>query len=126
MKLFNKKKVKYNAYEEALMIFTAEVKSGRLDSCFEITENHDGDYITYIKYVFNKLDHIFNNLEFVKILNYHDITTRIYHGIINNKKINYCVQNQFAEALEAIAIRKSTKIQETNVDVLKEYIKKNK
>lgn len=126
MKLFNKKKVKYNAYEEALMIFTAEVKSGRLDSCFEITENHDGDYITYIKYVFNKLDHIFNNLEFVKILNYHDISTRIYHGIINNKKISYGVQNQLAEALEALATRKATKIQETNVDVLKEYIKKNK
>ena len=118
--------MKYNPYEEALMIFTTEVKSGGLDSYFEITEKHDGNYITYIKYVFNKLDHIFNNLEFVKILNYHDISTRIYHGIINNKKISYGVQNQLAEVLEALAIRKSTEIQETNVDVLKEYIKKNK
>ena len=126
MRLFNKKQMKYNPYEEALMIFTTEVKSGRLDSYFEITEKHDGNHITYIKYVFNKLDHIFNNLEFVKILNYHDISTRIYHGIINNKKISYGVQNQLAEVLEALAIRKSTEIQETNVDVLKEYIKKNK
>lgn len=51
--------------------------------------------------------------------------------LFNKKKVKYnayeeALQNQFAEALEAIAIRKSTKIQETNVDVLKEYIKKNK
>lgn len=127
MKPFRRKKeTKYNIYEEALMIFTAEVNSGKLDNCFKITEEHAGNNILSVKYVFKKPDHIFNNMEFTKILNYHDISTRIYHGIINNKKISYGVQNQLAEVLEALAIRKSTEIQETNVGCLKENIEKSK
>ena len=124
MKPFKKKESKYNIYEEALMVFTAEVNSGKLDNYFNITEERAGYNIRSVKYVFRKPDHIFNNMEFTKILNY-GITTKICHGILNDKKIGYTIQNKFADAMEEVSIRKSKKLENKIVDSLNEYIKQN-
>ena len=125
MKPFKKKESKYNIYEEALMIFTGEVNSGKLDNYFNITEERAGYNIRSVKYVFRKPDHIFNNMEFTKILNY-GITTKICHGILNDKKIGYTIQNKFADAMEEVSIRKSKKLENKIADSLNEYIKQNK
>ena len=125
MKPFRRKKeTKYNIYEEALMIFTAEVNSGKLDNCFKITEEHAGNNILSVKYVFKKPDHIFNNMEFTKILNY-GITTKMYHGILNDKKIDYAIQDKFADAMDEVVIRKSKQLENKIADSLNEYIKQN-
>lgn len=125
MRLFRKKESDYNIYEEALMAFTKEIDSGKLDNYFYITEEHSGNYIISIKYAFRKAHHIFNNLDFIKVLNY-GVTTRVYHSILNGKKINYHLQNSFASAMDRLSIRKSKRLEDKVIDSLSEYVRENK